>query len=58
MRAGDVDVKKAPLMLKDGDQIGVLIDADTTDDLQTEHDTAAAEVFRTKQAEKKAEKEE
>lgn len=52
VRAGDQDVKKPPLLLKDGDEIGVLIDGSAEDDMQTEADVQAAEVFKIKQAEK------
>ena len=44
-RAGDMDVGKPPIMLRDGDHIGVLVDATAEDDLQTESDKEAAEAF-------------
>ena len=56
-RAGDLDLRKPPLLLKDGDQIGVLVRPNPDDDLQTEADQVAAEAFNLKQAEKKKEQE-
>ena len=37
-RAGDMDLKKPPLLMKDGDQIGVLVNGSSEDDMQTEDD--------------------
>ena len=33
-----MDLKKPPLLLKDGDEIGVLVNGGADDDLQTEAD--------------------
>ena len=46
LRAGDVELKKPPILLKDGDHIGVLVDGSAVDDLQTEADKEAGEAFR------------
>lgn len=57
-RAGDLDLNKPPILLKDGDHIGVLVEGSSADDLQTEADAEAAEVFRVQkeeQAKQKAE---
>ena len=32
-RLGDTDLKKAPILLKDGDHIGVLVNGEAEDDL-------------------------
>ena len=45
-RLGDLDISKPPIMLKDGDHIGVLVEGSAVDDMQTEADKDAAEVFR------------
>lgn len=50
-RAGDLDLNKPPILLKDGDHIGVLVDGSSADDLQTEADAEAAEVFRVQKEE-------
>ena len=50
-RAGDVELKKPPILLKDGDHIGVLVDGSTVDDLQTDADAEAADHFRIRKAE-------
>lgn len=50
-RAGDIELKKPPILLKDGDHIGVLVDGSTEDDLQTDADAEAAENFRFRKAE-------
>jgi len=34
-RAGDLELGKPPIMLKDGDHIGVLVDGNAADDMQT-----------------------
>ncbi len=49
MPASDVDLRKFPYMLKDGDILGLRLDSDegaSTDDLQTEADQIAKEDFR------------
>ena len=56
-RAGDIELKKPPILLKDGDHIGVLIDGSTVDDLQTDADAEAADNFRIRKAEQAKEKE-
>ena len=55
-RLGDLDLSKPPILLKDGDHIGVLVDGGATDDLQTEADKDAAEAFRIQKEQEKAEK--
>ena len=50
-RAGDMMLNKPPIMLKDGDHIGVLVDGSAEDDLQTEADKEAAEAFRVQKEE-------
>jgi len=58
VRAGDSDIKKFPVLLKDGDHIGVKWGFATEtleDDWQTAHDAVAREEFRVlKEAERKA----
>lgn len=55
-RAGDLELKKPPLLLKDGDHIGVLVDGSVVDDFQTDADKDAAEAFRVQKELKAAEK--
>ena len=50
MRLGDINVKQNPILLRDGDHIGVLVDASGADDMQTEADKVAKEEFEVLQA--------
>jgi len=45
-RAGGLELGKPPIMLRDGDHVGVLVDASAADDLQTEADKEAADAFK------------
>ena len=59
-RAGDLDIKKPPILLRDGDHIGVLVLGQAgaaEDDLQTEADRIAAEEFRVMKEEERKRKE-
>ena len=55
-RLGDLELSKPPILLKDGDHIGVLVDGSAADDMQTEADKDAAEAFRVQKEQEKAEK--
>ena len=55
-RAGDLELSKPPILLRDGDHIGVLVDGSASDDLQTEADRDAAEVFRVQKEQQQKEK--
>lgn len=58
--AADLDLRKFPFMLNDGDIIGIRLDNEegaATDDFQTEADTIAKEEFRISQEKEKAERE-
>lgn len=60
-RAGDLDVKVFPVLLKDGDLIGVRIgeenSIDVADDWQTEADRVAGMEFRVLREEERKERE-
>jgi len=43
---GDLELKKPPILLKDGDHIGVLVDGNAVDDMQTDADKEAAAEFK------------
>jgi len=45
-RIGDLELKKPPILLKDGDHIGVFEDGSVVDDMQTEADKEAAAEFK------------
>ena len=57
-RLGDIEVSKPPILLKDGDHIGVQVGGSAEDDMQTDADKEAAEQFRVMKAEKKRQDEE
>ena len=58
-RVGDLELKKPPILLKDGDHIGVLVNGNAVDDLQTDADKLAAAEFNVlKEAEQRRKAEE
>ena len=58
-RVGDLELKKPPILLKDGDHIGVLVDGNAVDDFQTDADKLAAAEFNVlKEAEQRRKAEE
>ena len=58
IRAGDQQIKQPPVLLKDGDHIGVRIGDNTTnDDFQTLADEEAGEAFRELKKEELAQRE-
>lgn len=57
--ATEVDIRKMPYLLKDGDIIGLRVDSEATaaDDFQTDADQIAKEEFRIEQEKERAERE-
>ncbi len=57
--ASEVDLRKMPYLLKDGDIIGIRVNTESgaeTDDFQTEADAIAKEDFRIEQEKERAER--
>jgi len=57
--ASQVDLRKMPFLLKDGDIIGIRVDTELaadTDDFQTEADAIAKEDFRIEQEKERADR--
>ena len=59
MAASDIDLRKMPFLLKDGDIIGVRVNTEAgaaLDDFQTEADATAKEDFRVEQEKERSER--
>jgi hypothetical protein len=59
MAASDIDLRKMPFLLKDGDIVGVRVNTEAgadLDDFQTEADAIAKEDFRVEQEKERSER--
>ena len=57
--ASEIDLRKIPFLLKDGDIVGIRVNTEAgadTDDFQTEADTIAKEDFRIEQEKERADR--